>query len=114
MYDKYNIQMYSTNSNNGNIITSLTSTLIKITMRNIMEKDVNFIKEFTSKLNLFGINAEQVIFLMESCGNIHRLCREDIDDLNAAEHKRYQDFLEEEEYNAYYHRLNNPEPDEEP
>lgn len=106
--------MYSTNSNNGNIITSLTSTLIKITMRNIMEKDVNFIKEFTSKLNLFGINAEQVIFLMESCGNVHRLFEEDIDDLNAAEHKRHQDFLQEEEYNAYYHRLDNPEPDEEP
>ena len=81
-------------------------------MRNIMEKDVSFIKEFTSKLNLFGINAEQVIFLMESCGNIHRLGEQDIDDLNAAEYKRHQDFLQEEEYNAYYHRLDNPEPDE--
>lgn len=81
-------------------------------MKHIMEKDVNFIKEFTSKLNLFGINAEQVIFLMESCGNIHRLGEQDIDDLNAAEYRRHQDFLQEEEYNAYYHKLDNPEPNE--
>lgn len=81
-------------------------------MRNIMERDIDFIKEFTSKLNLFGINAEQVIFLMHSCGNIHRLGEQDIDDLNAAEYKRHQDFLQEEEYNRYYHNLDNPEPDE--
>lgn len=70
-------------------------------MRNIFEEDVNFIKEFTSKLNLFGFNAEQVIFLMKSCGNIHNLSEENIEDLNIAERKRYQDSIEEDHYSNY-------------
>ena len=81
-------------------------------MRHNMERDVNFIEEFISKLNLFGINAEQVIFLMHTCGNIHRLSELDIAILNAEEYKRQLEEDEAEEYNRYYHNLDNPEPNE--